>query len=170
MNSAVSGCIYSGSALAPVVDHIDIRPIESIRIGTVHGNALRGYPVTARAHPPEGIFASQVHACLQRDSARGSKRVASFEQAFETFTGSSATASGAELDVAEFAAALRSRSVETNRESIKNTARVRQEDVAGALREHGPDFTGEIESLKDSVGKLRTLLDGLLAPGSGEGG
>ena len=156
-------------ALTPVVDHVGIGPIESVRMRTLHGDTLHGHSISVGAHAPVGIFASQVHASLYSRSARGCKRIASIQQFVETFTRSRTATGRAELDVTRLLAALRSRSVQAHRESIENTARVCQHDVAGALRKHGPDFTSEIESLIDLVGEFPACLDGLFALAFGKG-
>ena len=59
--------------LTPVVDHIGIGPIESIRMRTLHGDTLHGHSISVGAHAPVSIFTSQVNAGLQSRSARGRK-------------------------------------------------------------------------------------------------
>ena len=155
--------------LTPVVDHVGVGPIEPVRMRTLHGDTLDGRPISAGAHAPVGVFARQVHASLHRRSARGCKRIASVQQFVETFTRARAAAGRAELDVTRLLAALRSGAVQAHRESIENAARVGQHDVARALRQYGPDFTGEIESLVDLVGEFPACLDSLFALAPGEG-
>jgi hypothetical protein len=74
------------TALAPVVDHVGIGPIEPVRMRTLHGDTLHGHSISVGVQAPAGIFASQVHAGLYSRSARGCKRFASIQQLVETFT------------------------------------------------------------------------------------
>jgi len=53
----------------PVVDHVGIGAIESIRVRPLHGHTLHSHPVSMGAHAPEGLNASQVHPRLYRRSA-----------------------------------------------------------------------------------------------------
>src|SRR5580704_8107100 len=155
--------------LTPVVDHVGIGPIEPVRMRALHGDTLHGHSISVGAQAPVGIFASKVHASLYSRSARGCKRLASVQQLVETFTRSYTTTGRAKLDVTRLLTALRSRSVLAHCESIENTARVCQHDVAGALRKYGPDLTNEIESLIDLVSEFPAGLDGLFALALGEG-
>src|SRR5580658_776384 len=130
----------------------------------LHGHTLREYSISVAAHSPEGVFASQVHACLDSCSARGRKLFAGIQQFVETFTRALSAPGRAELDVTSLLATLGSRSVETHREAIQNMAGVCQHDVARTLRENGLDFFCEIEAAVNLVGKGPACLDGLLAP------
>ncbi len=134
----------SGEGLTPVVDHVDIGSIEPVGMRTLHGYTLHGHSISVGAQAPVGIFASQVHASLQGRSTRGCKRIASIQQLVETLTSTRAAAGSTELDVTRLLAALRSGSIQAHCESIGNTARVRQHDVAGMLGKYGPDLTSEI--------------------------
>src|ERR1700757_2436739 len=131
----------SQQVLTPVVDHVDVGSIEPVRMRPLHGDTLHDHPISVGAQAPVGIFASQVHASLYSRSARGCKRFASIQQLVETFPGSGTITGRAKLDVTSCLASLRSGSVEAHCESIQNTARVCQHDVAGALRKYSPDLT-----------------------------
>src|SRR5580704_3517001 len=155
--------------LTPVVDHVNIGSIEPVRTGALHGDTLHGHSISVGAQAPVGIFASQVHASLYSGSARGCKRFANIQQLVETFTGPGAAASRTKLDVTRGLTALRSGPVQAHCESIEDTARVCQHDVAGALRKYGPDLTSQIESLIDLVGEFPAGLDGLFALAFAEG-
>ena len=122
---------------------------------TLHGDTLRDHSISTGTHAPVGIFASQVHTGLHSHSARGRERFASIQQFVEAIAGARTATGRAELDVTRLLAALGARSVQAHRECIENAALVGQHDVAGALREHGPDFTREIESPIDLAGELR---------------
>jgi hypothetical protein len=50
------GQLPSRQVLTPVVDHVDARPIESVRMRALHGDALHRYAITVGAHAPVGIF------------------------------------------------------------------------------------------------------------------
>src|SRR5580700_9427866 len=130
-------------------------------MGTLHGHTLRGYSISVGAHAPEGIFASQVHACLDAASARGSKLIAGIQQFVETRTRALSASGRAELDVTRLLAALGPRSIEADGEAIQNAARVCQDDIAGVLRQDSLDFPNEIESRIDLVCKFPACLDGL---------
>ena len=155
--------------LTPVVDHVGIGPIEPVRMRTLHGDTLHGHSISVGAQAPVGIFASQVHASLYSRSARGCKRFASIQQLVETFTCSRTSTGRAKLDVTRCLAALRSGSVQAHCESIENTARIGQHDIAGALRQYGPNLASQIESLIDLLGEFAASLDGLFALAFGEG-
>jgi hypothetical protein len=157
------------TALTPVVDHVRIGPIEPVCMRTLHRDTLHSHPISVGAQAPVGIFARQVHASLYNRSARGCKRFASIQQPVETFTGSGAPTGRAKLDVTSGLTALRSWPIQAHCESIENTARVCQHDVAGALRKYCADLTSQIESLIDLVGEFPAGLDGLFALAFGEG-
>jgi hypothetical protein len=46
----------SRQVLTPVIDHVGPRPIESVRMRTLHGDALHRYAITVGAHAPVSIF------------------------------------------------------------------------------------------------------------------
>src|ERR1035438_2236097 len=102
--------------LTPVVDHVGIGPIESVRMRTLHRDTLRGHSISVGAHAPVGIVPSQAYAGLDRHSARGREPVASFQQLIETTPRARTAAGRAELYVTELLAALRSGPVHADRE------------------------------------------------------
>src|SRR6185437_6715966 len=117
---------------------------------------------------PESIFAGEIHARFYIGSARGCERFAGIQQFIETLGRARTAARTAEFDVTRFLSALGTWSVEADRERIKSAARVCHDDVAGALRKHGADFRGEIETFIDLVSEFRGCLDGLFAIAPGE--
>ncbi len=114
---------------------------------TLHGNTLHGHSISVGAHAPIGIFTSHIHASLFDHPSRGCKGLASIQQFVKTFTRARTATGHAELYVARLLATLGSRSIQAYSERIENIARVCQHDVAGVLRKHSPDFTGEIDPL-----------------------
>src|ERR1700678_5876 len=149
-----------GRGLPPVGNHVGVGPVEPIGMRTLHGDALRDRSIAARPHATPGIFAGQVDAGLYRRLPRRRETFASSQQLIKTLTSTRTTANRSELDVTRLLATFRSRSVQTDREAIENTARVSQDDVAGPLRQHSPYFPCEIEPLVNFMGKSAARLDG----------
>lgn len=58
--------LFFNMLLTPVVDHIGIGAIEPLRMRTLHGDTLHRDPISAGSHADVGIFASRVHASLDR--------------------------------------------------------------------------------------------------------
>jgi hypothetical protein len=83
--------------LTPVVDHVGVGSIESIRMRTLHGDTLQSHTISTGAHVPVGVFAGRVHACLDNRAPRECKILTSIQQFVEPFAGACTAAAAPNL-------------------------------------------------------------------------